>query len=148
MYKVNYEENWLTTILGLLQENSKAEMLLLATYINDGLCFEFFCEGVAPDIFYTLRAGLKENATFRRAMIESGILQRSVQHFISATFDEWDIWYHLLGGTETILRSPELVKFLPVQDRNLACSLLTLWREDKLNEDTWDFYIEKAGLLV
>lgn len=147
MYNVNYEEMWVSILLELFAGNSNAEMVLFAAYINDGLCYEFFCERIRPEVFYALRAGLKADARFRKAVSESAIVQRGVQRFICAAMEDWDMWFHFLDGTETILTTPELTKCLPIQDRNLACSLFALWRNQKLTEETWDSYLGKANII-
>ena len=147
MCKEISQEKWLSVVLGLLENNPKAEMLLLAAYIDNELCYEFFCEEIPLEVFNILRLGIEENLCFRRAIIECGILQRSVPYFISASFDGWNMWYHFLEGTETILTSPELIELLSVHDRNLACSLLALWRKRLLNEDNWDSYLCNTGIL-
>ena len=145
--KANQKKIWLSTTLELLSGNIVAEMLLFSAYINDGLCFEFFCEGVAPETFDILHAGFKSDKDFRNAVRNSGIIASGVQRFICTSFDDFDMWYHFLDGTVAILSNPDLTKMLPVQDRNLARSLLALWNEGKLDEASWDSYIEKAGLI-
>lgn len=135
------KDMWLSTTLKLLTGNRESEMLLFAAYIDDGLCYEFFCDGVDPKTFDLVHDAFKSDSAFRNAVLDSDIIPRSVQHFISVTFDDYNNWYHLADGTETILSTPDLYNLLPIKDRSLARCLFALWNEGMLDEDSWNSYM-------
>lgn len=126
----------------LLARDSTAVMLLLAAYLGDDLCYEFFCEGIPYENYLVLREALDTKYAFRLAMKRSGVMEKGVRRYIRTALDDYNMFYHFLDGISSILSDAELTYKIPIQDRNLIRSLFRMWKNGCLNERNWDVHLE------
>ena len=129
-------------IAELLARDSVAVMLLLAVYLDDYLCHEFFCEGIPYENFLVLRKAFDESPTFRIVLKKSGVIESGVRRYVRTALDDYNMFYHFLDGISKILSDAELTFMLPIRDRNLIRNLFRLWKEGDLNKSNWDIRLE------
>ena len=120
-----------------------ALMAIFTAYIDDVLGFEIFCRNLPVELFEILRDDLRESDELQRALRDTSILKEGSMNYLHKAFEDYDMWYHFLDGTDTILRDPGLVGLLPKADWYVAEGLFRLWQNGKLDEDTWDAALEK-----
>lgn len=125
-------------IAELLARDSSSVMVLLAAYLDDHLCHEFFCEGIPYENYLVFCDELETNAEFRAVLRKSGLIEIGIWCYIRTALDNYDMFYHFLAGISNILADEELTCMIPIRERNLIRSLFRLWNEGKLNERNWD----------
>ena len=129
-------------IAELLARDSAAVMMLLAAYLDDYLCHEFFCEGIPYENYLVLQDELDTNLAFRAALKKSGVIEKGVRRYIRTALDDYNMFYHFVDGISSILFDAELTCMIPIRDRNLIRGLFRLWKNGDLNESNWGARVE------
>ena len=137
---IDYKDNvaFIMEIAELLANDSSAVMILFAAYTNDGLCYEFFCEGIPYEDYIVLRDELTTNLELRDVLKKCGVVESGVRRYICTALDDYNMFYHFIDGISNILADKELMCMLPVRERNLVCSLISYWSEGELTENSWE----------
>ena len=130
-------------IMKLMAMGETATMAIFTAYIDDVLGFEIFCSNLPVEFFEILRDDLRESDELQRAVRDTSILKEGSMNYLNKAFEDYDMWYHFLDGTDTILRDPQLAGLLPNVDRHVAEGLFRLWQNGKLDVDSWDTAFEK-----
>ena len=137
------------TLRTYMEEDHLAAIAILCAYVGDETAYEFFC-GSIPENKATRYTSVGEamrydDNVFVAAEL-SGVFTNAVSKFIDTALDDFDIWYHLLDGTDCILSDNHLAAFLPNRTRYIAYGLLTLQKAKQLNGDNW--HINFASLVA
>ncbi len=126
----------------LFARDTAVVMLLLAAYLDDHLCHEFFCEGIPYENYLVLREELDKNHAFCTALKKSGVIEHGVRRYIRTALDDYNMFYHFLDGISSILSDTDLACMIPIRDRNLVRGLFRLWKNGDLNESNWGVRLE------
>lgn len=130
-------------VLQLIANVETAMMALFTAYIDDYLGFEIFCSNLPVEFFEILRDYMRESDELQRAVRDTSILKEGSMNYLHKAFEDYDMCYHFLDGTDTILMDPRLAGLLPNVDRYVAEGLFHLWKKGKLDEDSWNTAYEK-----
>lgn len=132
-------------LLQIVANGETVMMALFTAHIDDYLGFEIFCSNFPMEFFNLLRKNLQNSEDLRNALMDSGILEQGVNAYISRTYEDYHMWYHLLDGTYEILKNPQLVQLLSAGDRYVVEGLFNLWQKGEINENSWDAAFTKLS---
>ena len=142
IYK-NEKIHWLTAIMTLAARDPKVRMILFAGYIDDGMTYELYSDGLPYDITNAIYDAVKENDEWHEAVKKAGILEKGVQKIAKVSFDSWDMWDFLLNATDTIISDSEMSEMIPLHDRIIAHGLYDLWKRNEIDENNWEYHYDR-----
>lgn len=132
-------------LMDLLGKDEVSAMALFTAYIDHLPGYEMFCGGLPVEWFDYLKHELRMKDDLQNAFRESAVLSMGVETFLEKACASFEMWRHLLDGTEKILDDQLMRDGLFNDDRYFVEGMYSLWNKGLLNEKNWRASVEEWG---